>query len=237
MKLPLLISVPHSGLRVPPEVVLRCRLSAEEIYNDSDGGAGEIYHGLREQVQGFLTTDIARAIVDLNRAEDDFQADGVIKTHTCYNVPIYEEFPDKKLCNVLLERYYKPYHSQLVKLSGKNCILGIDCHTMAAEGPPVGPDPGRTRPLVCISNAEGSCPEDWIKSLADRFSEAFQEDVAINRPFKGGYIIRRHSKVLPYVQLELSRTSELSNVKKKKAVVQALVQWCEKLPQLLRGVF
>jgi len=37
-------------------------------------------------------------------------------------------------------------------------MLGIDCHTMAAKGPPIGPDPGKERPLVCLSNARRDLP-------------------------------------------------------------------------------
>ena len=45
--------------------------------------AAAIYCPLEQYVGAFVTIDIARAIVDLNQAEDDFRKDGVIKTHTC----------------------------------------------------------------------------------------------------------------------------------------------------------
>jgi N-formylglutamate amidohydrolase len=38
MTLPLLISVPHAGLRVPREVEKQCILSEEEIIRDGDEG-------------------------------------------------------------------------------------------------------------------------------------------------------------------------------------------------------
>jgi formiminoglutamase len=226
MKLPLLISVPHSGLLVPEEVSSLCVLSEEEISKDGDEGAAEIYSGLQEHAAAFVTTDIARAIVDLNRAEDDFRPDGVIKIHTCYNVPVYSKFPDDKLCEKLLARYYRPYHARLSEKAQAGTILGIDCHTMAAYGPPVGPDPGQERPLVCLSNADTACPEEWLHSLAACFSETFQTEVSINTPFRGGYITHHHARELPWVQLELSRTSKVSLVKKRDAVRQALVMWC-----------
>lgn len=39
--------------------------------------AAEIYYPLEEHVTALVTTDIARAIVDLNRAEDDNVGDQV----------------------------------------------------------------------------------------------------------------------------------------------------------------
>ena len=226
MTLPLLISLPHAGLNIPPEVSSLCILTEEQIHEGSDAGALEIYSNLKKHVSAFVTTDIAQAIVDLNRAEDDFSPDGVIKTHTCYNVPVYSRFPDKDLCRILLNRYYRPYHRKLTEAAKSGPILGIDCHTMAAYGPPVGPDPGMERPLVCLGNADSTCPQSWLESLAICLSDEFQEEVAINTPFPGGHIIRHHSRELPWVQLELSRTTKVSIEKKRDAVRQALVMWC-----------
>ena len=88
MKLPVLLSVPHGGLEVPSEVAHICALTPKEIAEDGDEGARELYD-LENHVAGFVDTDVARAIIDLNRAEDDFSKDGVIKTHTCWDVPVY----------------------------------------------------------------------------------------------------------------------------------------------------
>lgn len=86
MKLPLLVSVPHAGLQVPPEVEDICILNDKDIVSDSDEGAAETYYGLAKYCHGFVASDIARALIDLNRAPDDIGGDGVIKSHTCWNV-------------------------------------------------------------------------------------------------------------------------------------------------------
>ena len=43
LKLPLLMSVPHAGLMVPPEAQPYCGLALEEIVTDGDEGAAEVY--------------------------------------------------------------------------------------------------------------------------------------------------------------------------------------------------
>jgi formiminoglutamase len=227
MRLPFLVSVPHAGLSVPREIQDICILTSEQIYDDSDGGAAEIYYGLENSVEAFVSSDVARAIVDLNRAADDFRKDGVIKTHTCYDVPVYQEFPSQELIAQLLADYYHPYHQKLEDLADMEKIkVGIDCHTMAAVGPPIGPDAGKERPLVCISNADGTCPDDWLIELAQLFQKVFpMEKVTMNSPFKGGYIIRHHSEVLPWLQIELSRTERMSNNEKRDGVIEALNVW------------
>jgi formiminoglutamase len=227
LKLPFLVSVPHAGLQVPQEVKDICILTPEEIYADSDEGAAEVYFDLEKVVEAFCTSGIARAIVDMNRAVDDFRKDGVIKTHTCYDVRVYKEFPSRKLIEQLLTKYYHPYHQKLERLTNtENIVVGIDCHTMAAVGPPIGPDAGKSRPLVCLSNADGTCPDDWLTELAQCFQNVFPNElVKINEPFKGGYIIRNHSAKIPWLQIELSRTESISNKDKRNWIREALSAW------------
>jgi formiminoglutamase len=224
MTLPFLLSVPHAGLRIPGEVKALCILSKDDIVKDGDEGAAEIYLPLADRVTALVTTDIARAVVDMNRAEDDRRKDGVVKTHTCWDVPVYREPLTEKLTEILLERYHRPYHRDLDRLAEK-VIAGIDCHTMAAIGPPVGPDPGIDRPAACISNGDGTCPDAWMASLSLILAEELNAAVAINTPFKGGYIIRRHAGKIPWIQLELSRSSFLSDAEKGRRVTRALERW------------
>jgi N-formylglutamate deformylase len=225
VKLPLLLSVPHAGLRVPAEVERYCALTPREIAADGDEGAAEIY-ALESQVAAFQTSGVARAIVDLNRAPGDRRPDGVVKTHTCWNVPVYREFPPEEVVEALLDRYYRPYQQGLTRLAGGEAMLGVDCHTMLAKGPPIGPGPGIERPWVCLSNGEGTCPQPWIESLRQCFEELFEGPVTINDPFGGGYITRTHAAEMPWVQLELSRGPFLDLAAKRQRVLTALTNWC-----------
>jgi N-formylglutamate amidohydrolase len=229
MSLPLLLAVPHAGLLVPPEVEGLCRLTPHEIAADGDSGAAAIYLPLEAEVAALVTSEVARAIVDLNRPEEDRGRDGVIKTHTCWDVPVYREPPDPATVAALLERYHRPYHRRLSELAGSGVVLGVDCHTMAACGPPAAPDPGRERPAVCLSDAGGTLPQAWFEALAESFRAAFPGlAVALNRPFRGGYTIRRHAPELPWVQLELSRAPFMDDAEKSAKVAAALAAWCRR---------
>ncbi len=225
MKLPLLISVPHAGLTVPDEVAGLSILTPEQVAKDGDVGAAEIF-SISDDVEAFVSADVARAFVDLNRAEDDRGRDGVVKTHTCWNEPVYRSPLGEKTVERLLHRHYRPYHGRLTALADSSVRLGIDCHTMAAHGPPVGPDPGRERPWVCLSNGDGTCPREWIDALARCFARAFGREPSINTPFKGGYITRTHAAEMPWVQLEVSRASFLSLKEKRARVLDAARNWC-----------
>lgn len=227
MTLPLLISLPHAGQQIPPEVKSLCVLTPNEIIEDGDEGAAEIYLPLQTEVSAFVTTVIARAILDMNRAENDRRKDGIVKTHTCWDIPVYRESLPEEVIQTMIEKYYRPYHTNLTRYTG-GVKLGVDCHTMAPKGPPVGPDPGMERPSISISNADYTCPHEWLTSFANSFSKVFETDVSVNRPFKGGYIIRSHAKELPWVQLELSRAPFLADEEKRSHVLQALSDWCKR---------
>ena len=228
MKLPFLISVPHAGLTLPSEVKEICKLTKQEIIEDGDVGAADIYYPFKDSVVGFVATEVARAVLDMNRSGDDRSKDGIVKTHTCWDVPIYKKFLSEEIIVTLIKDYYRPYHEKLTEIS-KEVRLGIDCHTMAAFGPPVGPDPGIGRPHVCLSNADGTCPQEWMSIISSCFEKVFNTNVSVNSPFKGGYIIKSHSDEIPWIQLELSRDPFLTNEDKGRCVLEVLQQFVQLL--------
>lgn len=232
-RLPLGLSVPHAGLDVPEEVASLCILTPAQIAADGDEGAAAIYGPLEADVTVFRTSPVARAVVDLNRAPDDFRADGVIKTHTCWNEPVYREAPDAQTARRLIETWHTPYHATLSAWAARDDLLAaVDCHTMAAQGPPVGPDPGVERPAACIGNAHGaSCPDAWAEALARCLAETLGAPVTVNEPFAGGFVTRHHGREMPWLQLELSRTPRLGVAQKTAAVRAALAAWCEWLAE------
>ncbi|MBD3267968.1 N-formylglutamate amidohydrolase [bacterium] len=219
--LPVILSLPHAGLEVPNLVKNACRLTRQDIIADGDEGAAAIYD-LKNEVSQFITTPIARAIVDLNRSPDDRNKDGVVKTHTCWDVPIYDPQPDRAVIDRLLQTYYYPYHQKLSHPK-KDIRFGLDCHTMAEFAPPIEDQPGTRRPSICLSNVNGlTFPDKWMERFRDLLLEQFDIFVQINHPFRGGYIIRRHYHERPWLQVEFSRAAFLPNEEKRKRFLSAL---------------
>lgn len=207
MRLPILISVPHGGVTVPEKLRAKCLLSDEQITKDGDEFAQAIYEPLKNKVAAYVDTEIARAVLDMNRQEGDLRKDGIVKTHTCWDEPIWKQALTEAEIEWLIDTYHRPYHQQLSEQSKRSeRVLAVDCHTMAASGPPVGPDPGLVRPNVCLGNVNGrSCPDDWLEIMQAAFQCYFPGAVTINKPFSGGYITQSHYTEMPWLQLELSR--------------------------------
>lgn len=231
---PVVLSVPHAGHQVPERLSGRVRLTPDEILHDSDVQAPELYLPWRLHAAHFVTTPIARAFVDMNRAEDDIRRDGVVKTHTCWNVPIYSEPLLEEDVEALLVDYHRPYHDAL-RLQSR-LRIGLDLHTMAEFGPPVGPDPGAPRPWVCVGDADGeACDPEWSEALVHELGLLLGAgNVSHNVPFRGGYITRSRPGERSWIQIEVSRGSWASVGDKRQLLFSAIDSWLTTLWRQLR---
>jgi len=219
-RLPVLISIPHGGNVIPSELKELVILTKSELFDDSDAYTREIYD-LGDKVVEVITTDIARAIIDVSRSPYDLpptNPDGVVKTKTCFGCQVYRHGYglNKQLTEEMLSRYYFPYHKKIRRaVQRKEIILALDCHSMASIGPQISPNPGKKRPMICLGNVRGrSCNMDLVEKLSVCFQQAFsadKDDITINEPFAGGFITRKYGmSPLPWIQVELNRNLYLS---------------------------
>lgn len=223
---PFLISVPHGGTLVPPEVSGLCALGVREIAYYSDPSTRFLFN-FYDRVAAWIDTPISRMIVDLNRPPYPMpprDPDGLIKRQTVDGTPVYFPncYPNIGLIHTLLVRYYFPFHADVDRLLDTYSVqIAFDCHSMLSVGPPTQKDAGKERPLICLGNngdRKGrprrnslvTCPPEWLSSLASEFREVFSLDcdVAINDPFSGGFIINSHfwHKGIPWIQIEVNRS-------------------------------
>jgi formiminoglutamase len=250
-KLPVLLSIPHGGEEIPPQLRDRIILSSNDILEDIDAFTRDIYD-LGGIVFHVISSKIARTFVDLNRAPDDLpprNPDGVIKSVTCYDKVIYSDglWPDHNLRKNLLDQYYYPYHRNVQKIMTDHqstIQLALDCHSMASVAPAISPDKGEERPLVCLGNVHGkSCPENVIRKMASCFQRTLSlkdHEISINKPFAGGYITRTYGELsVPWIQVELNRSlyfpkssEHRETVRKDENQIRQLRQKFEKTLQL-----
>ncbi len=221
-KLPVLLSIPHGGTKRPKELEGHLCISDKDQFDDSDPFVIEIYN-LGNKVESVISSEIARAYVDLNRSIQDLppqNPDGLIKSTTCYQKKIYlkGKEPDKSLTKKLIQLYYLPYHRSIQKSFRElDLQLCLDCHSMASHAPNISPDgKNKERPLFCLSNQNGkSSSNELIELLADCISESFQinrNQILLNNPFLGGYITKTYgNNPIPWIQIEMNRKLYLTD--------------------------
>ncbi len=187
----------------------------DDLFDDSDAFTQDIYHP-GPRVRKVIKTDTARAFVDVSRSPNMMPPeypDGVIKSATCYNRPIYKNgrHPAGVLVQQLLAQYYHPYHQKIIDaIQSPDIVLAFDCHSMAAVAPAISPDPGRKRPLINLGDAHGkACDSTMTNIFKTAFIKVFNchdKDVTINEPFAGGYITQQYgNNPVPWIQIEMNR--------------------------------
>ncbi len=212
---PALITVPHGGGMIPPFIKDDLKLSDKDLFEDGDPFTQDIYD-VRDHVTEWMSAEVARAVVDLNRPIDDFpphNPDGVVKSHTCHGVPIYKkELLEKQVADKLLEQYYVPFHDKIKDILERDqgIRIAFDCHSMSAMPPKIAPDSNAPRPTFCLGNNFGkSCPDPIIEKLAECLAMSFglsDNEIAINKPFAGGFITRTYGmNPIPWIQIEMNR--------------------------------
>ena len=139
MRYPFLISVPHGGIEVPPEVSSRLALGSRELSWYCDPGTRTLFD-FGTTVEVFIDTPVSRMVVDLNRPPlplPPHDPDGIIKVRTIDGRPVYlpGQFPDITLIHHLLMKWYFPFHQQVDELIDRHGVaIAFDCHSMLPVG-------------------------------------------------------------------------------------------------------
>lgn len=178
--LPIILSIPHGGLGVPPEIAGRLAVGERALYNECDLWAELLYDfaatpfprpdtqypttGTQSptsnlqslSVLAAVTAPIARALIDVNRAPGNLDhPDGAVKSQTSYGEQIYSVPLTAEEKVALGAAYWAPYHAALagaLRAHAGQVRLFLDCHNMAQTGPRTYAHPGAARPFVCLAN-------------------------------------------------------------------------------------
>ena len=197
---PMLLSMPHVGTDIPDEVAAHmapCALAKA----DTDWHLAELYAFAERLGISTLSARWSRYVIDLNRPPENtnlypgLDTTGLCPVDTFGRESLYQEgrVPDQAEVQRRLERYWRPYHTQLraelarlLALHGR--VVLWDAHSIASHVPRF--FEGRL-PDLNFGTAEGkSCDrglEDAVLKVA-RAQERFS--IAVNGRFKGGHITR-----------------------------------------------
>lgn len=216
--LPVILSRPHGGLTVPPEIATRLQIDATTLYNECDLWVDQLYDFAHpsiasepgnqpvSDVLAVVDMPIARVFVDANRPPNDLHdPDGPIKTTTSYGESIYRTPLTPEAQGYLRATYWQPFHTALEqawKQHAAKCKLLLDCHNMAQIGPSAYGDPGAARPLVCLANlgdANGeqltaddpvSCPPGLLRQAGQLAKETFSGLILLDPSIPSPPIVR-----------------------------------------------
>ncbi len=129
-------------------------------------------------------------------------------------VPMYSRKLRNAEVEARIERFWRPYHAELAslldaRLDRFGSVWHINCHSMPAVGDALADDPGRERADFVLGDRDGTTCEPEFTSLVAETLRRMGYAVAVNDPYKGVELVRRHGRPAEHrhsLQLEIKRT-------------------------------
>jgi N-formylglutamate amidohydrolase len=211
---PLLISVPHDGRRLPRDIEALMS-DTGRVLGDTDWHVARLYEFAKALGASMISANYSRYVIDLNRPADDAALyKGQRKTGLCPT----QSFAGKDLyaddisidIDDRVQRYWRPYHDRISATlanfrESHGYALLWDAHSIASRIPALFDG---ELPVLNIGTWDGRSCDQKLSNAVVRVAEASPYDVVLNARFKGGYITRNYGNPAENVhalQLELAQ--------------------------------
>lgn len=147
---PLIVSVPHTGTRIPPEIRRQLAVPVAVVQRRVDSFAWELARTALPQAT-VIRAMVARAVVDLNRSggvseldltcDPQGESERLVRLyddqgHLLWQAPPGRPPLSREELEARVRKYHEPYHAALQDLlerAGRPCVL-VDLHSMADLG-------------------------------------------------------------------------------------------------------
>jgi N-formylglutamate deformylase len=217
-RVPLLVSMPHVGTYVPPEIETRLGEAARDL-PDTDWHVDRLYDFLDDLGTSVLRATHSRYVIDLNRAADGKPLyPGASETELCPTTtfadqPIYRpgQAPDADETAERRGRIWQPYHDclagELEAIKSRHGVALLwDAHSIRSRVPRF--FEGRLPDLNFGTGGGVTAAAPLIERLTAVAAESTAYSHVLDGRFKGGCSTRAYgapSAGIHAVQLELSQ--------------------------------
>ena len=218
-RLPLLISMPHAGLRLSDEVRDGLVDQARSL-PDTDWHIPQLYDFARDMGASVVSAEYSRFVIDLNRPDDDKPlyagaTTGLYPATLFEGEPLFKEgqVPTDAQRKQYLEQIWRPYHNtirnELERLREQyGYALLWDAHSIRSLIPHL--FDGKLPDFNLGTFNGASCDPALAERLQGVCAEAQHYSHVLNGRFKGGHITRHYgdpAKHIHAVQLELAQST------------------------------
>lgn len=237
-----LVTIPHSGEKIPEGVSWLDNLSEEILMCDVDRYVDVLYEpALKDLNIPHVKTEWHRYAGDLNRIPEDIDESSVEGsknpkgmfnrgfhwTITTKEFILMKSPMSQDLHQKIIKLIYDPFHSSIESIYKKYVTKGfkriyhLDAHSMPSVGLRTHRDPGERRADIVVSDCLGkSCTEFYRDLVISAYCVAGFK-VAYNWPYMGGRVTEAYGKpsdlirAQEAIQVELNRDLYMDEVTKK----------------------
>lgn len=193
--LPILVTIPHCGRRLVPEIESRFASPHTASLPMTDWHLHELYDFLPELGIATVFAEYSRYVVDLNRDPGGaalypgrFET-GLVPIESFDGEAIFSQPPDARLVETLRQRYHAPYHdcvaTQLRQhIAAFGHVVLIDAHSVASGANRIHP---ALTDDIYLGDRDGSSCDRWLTDCVAGQFAAHGLRVSRNDPYKGGY--------------------------------------------------
>lgn len=209
-KYPILITAPHCSTFIPTDLRKRMLLTDAQIRRNWDPYTDIIFDIPRAHV---VKAKISRLVADLNRAPDDIEMeyklsnDGVVVSVDLDGNQIYKEAPPIEKVFERVQKYHNAFHDKIDEIK-PNVKFLIDGHSLRNKAPDTRADAGKERADIILGNRDFTTCSRSITQKVMNFFKDRGFSVAVNKPYKGRYLIGYHCsrRTLPGIQIEVNES-------------------------------
>lgn len=221
---PLLVSLPHTGTDIPPEIDARL-VSPELGRKDTDWWVDRLYGFVRELDATVIRTALSRTVIDVNRDPSGHSlypgmaTTELVPTVTFDGEPLYRDgaAPDPAEIEARRARWFEPYHAalteELTRLRGRHPrVVLYDCHSIRSVVPRL--FEGKLPVLNLGTNGGRSCDPSLREALTQVCAGSGLPHVTDGR-FKGGWTTRHYGRPttgVHAVQMELAQRAYMDEL-------------------------
>lgn len=215
---PLLISIPHLGTEIPPDILATMAPVAQHL-DDTDWHLDQLYSFVKELGASILQPRMSRYVIDLNRPPNDENlypgqnTTGLLPVDTFGDEALYAsgQVPSEQERERRRQLYWEPYHhalrTELERLRQEHgYVLLWEAHSIRAYLPRL--FEGRLPDFNFGSASDHSALPGLAQELAELASADGRYTAVANGRFKGGYITRHYGQPEQHIhaiQLELAQ--------------------------------
>jgi N-formylglutamate deformylase len=213
--LPLIVSIPHTGTWLPADVRASLASPAMAAQPMTDWHLHRLYEFLPALGATTIFATVSRFVVDLNRPPQPralypgrFET-GLVPLETFQGETVFQAPPGPAEMEARRLAWHAPFHARLQALLDEararfGRVVLLDAHSVASAPNRLH---GALQEEIYLGDRDGATCGPWLRDLLHEGFTAEGLAVAINAPYKGGYITDHYGRQdgVEAIQIEMAQ--------------------------------